>query len=118
MSIDGIPYGLISNDNAFIGGWQQRTLLTTFHADGCVANHSTACLGEPYQVIKKPDLTVMTLLSRLPGLHRVPLQMSGVPPSVKLSGMASTGASCTNVMLTRSNLEHAKKKGGRLVFFK
>ena len=103
MTIDGIPYGLISNDNSFIGGWQQRTLLTTFHADDCVANHSTACLGDPYQVIKKPDLTVMTLLSRLPDLHRIPLQMSGVPLSVKLSGMASTGSSCTSVMLSRSD---------------
>lgn len=64
-----------------------------------------------YQVVKKPDLTVMTLLSRLPGVHRVPLQMSGVPPLARLSGMASTGRSCTSVMLIRSDNTAPNKDG-------
>ena len=103
MTIDGIPYGLISNDNSFIGDWDERSLLAAFHADDCAVSKSTACLGTPYQVVKKPDLTVMTLLSRLPAAHRIPLRMSGFAPAAKLSGMASQGRSCANVMLIRSD---------------
>ena len=50
MTIDGIPYSLISNDNSFIGGWEQRTLLTTFRVDGCVSTSSTA-LGRQANVM-------------------------------------------------------------------
>lgn len=101
--IGGVPYGLISNDNSFMGSWLDRTLLTTFHADGCVTDKSeNNCFSSPYRVIKKQDLSVMTLLSRL-GLNRTSLVISGAPASARLSGVATQGVMCSTVLLTRSN---------------
>ena len=114
MTIAGQLYGLISNDNSFLGGWNQRTLLTTFHQDGCQTNGSNSCLTGAYQVIQKPDLTIMTLLTRLPALRRVPLKISGAPTDARISGMASLSSTCVNVMLIRSD-NTAPKEGDDLV---
>ena len=116
--IDGVPYSLISNDNSFTGcvqleggygdsftcdpqaqprpTWLQRTLLTTFTRTLPSGENET-------KVIKKPDLTVMSLLNRL-GPRRAPTQIA-TAPAVKSGpgGVASIGESCTSVLLYRSD---------------
>lgn len=90
--IDGVPYALLSNDNAFTGGWLERTLLTTFHKNS----------SDMYAVVKKPDLTVMGLLSRL-GQRRVHLQVSGNTSVTHIGGIASLGDVCVSIILFRSD---------------
>lgn len=112
--IDGVRYGLASNDNSFDGGWFERTLVTTF-------NNSAAASGEQfaYDVVKKPDLTVMQLLVRL-GSQRLPVNIggaganvgavatAGVAPGAPALGARSVSASsddghCLAVVLHRSD---------------
>lgn len=114
--IDGVPYALISNDNSFTGcvqmnggygdsftcdpeaqpqpTWLQRTLLTTFTSVESDGENRT-------RVIKKPDLTVMSLLNRL-GARRAPVKIAD-GAAAKLGGMAALGKVCTAVMLYRSD---------------
>jgi hypothetical protein len=126
-AIDGVPYAMLSNDNSFTGGWEQRTLLTTFTKpsqpqqqqqqqqqqggqqqgqggrdghDGYTARAYTARAGtQPrasapysnyasYAVVKKPDLSVMPLLSRL-GTRRLGLRVQGGGSEAKLGVVAS-----------------------------
>ncbi len=49
----GVNYGLLSNDNGFMGTWGQRTLVTRFRNDAGFA------------LVKKPVLNVMVLLAML-----------------------------------------------------
>lgn len=57
LLIDGLDvnYGLLSNDNGFIGTWGNRTLVTRF-------GDENEC-----EIIKKPVLNAMTLLAMLGG---------------------------------------------------
>eukprot|EP01051_Picozoa_sp_SAG22_P003454 SAG22_NODE_168_length_16723_cov_6.542409_8_plen_590_part_00 len=117
--IDGVPYALISNDNSFTGcaqlaggygdsftcdpeaqprpTWEQRTLLTTFTRTLPSDENQT-------QVIKKPDLTVMTLLNRLGARRaRIEIAAAGGAAAAKLGGVAAVGAACAAVLLYRSD---------------
>jgi L-iduronidase len=49
----GVSYGLLSNDNGFMGTWGQRTLVTRFRNDAGFA------------LVKKPVLNAMALLAML-----------------------------------------------------
>ena len=95
--IDGVVYDVLSNDNAFSGGWEERTLLTTFAPVGNISIDATL-----YAVIKKPDLTVMSLLDRL-GPSRSLLGIAGADRNTALGGVASASKACTSVLLFRSN---------------
>jgi L-iduronidase len=72
----GVHYGLLSNDNGFLGTWGHRTLLTRFaefdhidhgQADGKrdAPRFEEDMRRRRFELIKKPVLTVMTLLSLL-----------------------------------------------------
>jgi len=56
-------YGLLSNDNGFLGTWGQRTHLARFTGED----------GDMFDQIKKPVHNVMTMLSLL-GNRRLPVQ--------------------------------------------
>jgi L-iduronidase len=77
-AIDGVPFAMLSNDNSFMGGWNERTLITTF----------TKTHGGEYSVVKKPDLVVMTLMSRL-GVRRLGVQIGGGADAAQLGVIAS-----------------------------
>ena len=134
--IGGTPYALLSNDNSFTGGWLQRTLLATFNTSasaataastpvppvgkgGAATATATATGGtrELYSVVKKPDLAVMSLLTRL-GTTREHANVSvgartgggagatspaAVATRPTLGAVASRGASCVAVLLFRSD---------------
>ncbi|MBN1247016.1 MAG: glycosyl hydrolase, partial [Anaerolineae bacterium] len=72
----GVDYSLLSNDNGFLGTWGHRTLLTRFsetdHIDHGQADGQRDgprleedLLRRSFELIKKPVLNVMTLLSLL-----------------------------------------------------
>lgn len=52
----GLQYAILSNDNAFMGGWYNRTQL---------ARHAKEDMPSHFSMIKKPGFTVNTLLSLL-----------------------------------------------------
>jgi L-iduronidase len=52
----GLNYGILSNDNAFMGGWYNRTQL---------ARHANENTPSNFSMIKKPGFTVNTLLALL-----------------------------------------------------
>jgi L-iduronidase len=85
----GVDYALLSNDNGFMGTWGHRTLLTRFsesdHIDhGQADGHRDAPrleadpLRRKAELIKKPVLNAMTLLSLL-GDERCPVVGVGSP---------------------------------------
>jgi L-iduronidase len=69
------PYVLLSGDNGFMGRWGNRTLLARFGPpqpfDDGQSHHKAALLAgeeapsQPFELIKKPIMHVMTLLSLL-----------------------------------------------------
>lgn len=72
----GVHYGLLSNDNGFLGTWGHRTLFTRFaefdhidhgQADGKrdAPRFEEDVRRRRFELIKKPVFTVMTLLSLL-----------------------------------------------------
>jgi len=64
-----VNYGLLSNDNGFLGTWGNRTLLTRFGSEEELAEGR-------FELIKKPVLNAMALLAML-GDTRVPVQGAG-----------------------------------------
>ena len=116
-TIDGVHYGLASNDNSFDGGWFERTLIATLN--------NSAAAGDQfaYDVVKKPDLTVMQLLVRL-GSQRLHVRLgaisnasanvgaiatAGVAPGApergaeRATASGSDGDGCLGLMLHRSD---------------
>lgn len=73
----GVNYVIQSNDNAFMGTWGQRTHLARF-----IENDSSR-----FFLIKKPVLTVMSLMSRL-GNRR--FQVKGITSGSQNSGVIAT----------------------------
>ena len=72
----GCPYTFLSNDNGFIGRWGNRTLLARFGAvrsfDDGQSHHKPQIVSAgddvsfpPFEMIKKPVLNAMTMLSLL-----------------------------------------------------
>jgi L-iduronidase len=79
-----MPYGLLSNDNGFLGCWGQRTLLARFTDTGTEDTGQTGCknaggrfdpcLGSvPCELIKLPILNLMSILAML-GNQRLHLE--------------------------------------------
>ena len=77
----GVRYGLLSNDNGFLGTWGHRTLFTRFaefdhidHGQADGKRDAPRFEEDPrrrkFELIKKPVFTVMTLLSLL-GARRI-----------------------------------------------
>jgi len=73
---EGVDYAVLSNDNGFVGRWGHRTHLTYFgnrEIVGAQSEHKTnlAALDarranpEPFELVKKPALSVMELLGLL-----------------------------------------------------
>ncbi len=58
---EGINYGLLSNDNGFMGGWYRRTQFARFMED----NDNQVSRSEKFYLVKKPVYAVMGLLSLL-----------------------------------------------------
>ncbi len=56
-----LNYGLLSNDNGFMGDWYRRTHFARFMTD----NDDQLSGSKQFYLIKKPDYTVMSLLSLL-----------------------------------------------------
>ncbi len=54
----GVPYGLLSNDNGFVGTWGNRTLLARFGTEEELA-------AGRFELVKKPVLNAMALLAML-----------------------------------------------------
>jgi L-iduronidase len=76
--VDGLkaPYAVLSNDNGFLGRWGNRTLLARFGAPAAVddgqSHHQAHLVSNagvssfpPFELIKKPILNVMAMLSLL-----------------------------------------------------
>lgn len=70
------PYALLGNDNGFIGAWGNRTLVARFGDPGLLedgqSGHTPRIVTEngvrifpPFELIKKPVLNVMVMLSLL-----------------------------------------------------
>lgn len=105
-AIGGVAYTMLSNDNSFTGGWNERTLITTF------TNTTQASANDSgYSVIKKPDLSVMPLMNRL-GVRRIGLHVEGGADAAQLGVIASGGGggsrsvsddNCVAIMLHRSD---------------
>lgn len=76
MDAEGVEYGLLSNDNGFIGRWGHRTMLTCFgdrevraaqseHRTDLAAVEAARDAPVRFSLVKKPGLTVMEFLSLL-----------------------------------------------------
>ena len=83
----GVNYALLGNDNGFIGGWGNRTLLTRFGpADWIEDGQSGHVMKKdwarrdfatpPFTLLKKPVFSAMTLLSLL-GEERLAARCAG-----------------------------------------
>ncbi len=70
----GVDYGLLSNDNGFLGTWGHRTLVARFGE------------GDRFWLVKKPILNLMVLLAML-GERRVEVRQS--PDSDHLGALAT-----------------------------
>ncbi|MBE0653704.1 MAG: hypothetical protein IH594_07895, partial [Bacteroidales bacterium] len=57
----GVNYGMLSNDNGFMGDWYRRTHFARFIKD----NDDQLSRSEQFYLIKKPAFTVMSLLELL-----------------------------------------------------
>jgi len=68
-------FTFLSNDNGFMGGWGQRTLLARFTQEPLAAGDQDSSLTH-FELIKKPVLNVMALLSLL-GDTRCEVQGTG-----------------------------------------
>jgi L-iduronidase len=76
MDAEGVDYGVLSNDNGFIGRWGHRTHLAYFgkrelkaaqagHVYDPEAFAAIRAADQPFDLVKKPGLTVMEFLSVL-----------------------------------------------------
>ncbi|MGC9347243.1 MAG: GH39 family glycosyl hydrolase [Anaerolineae bacterium] len=94
----GVNYGLLSNDNGFLGTWGHRTLLARFstfdHIDHGqsedkrdVPRYEEDPRRRRFELIKKPIFSLMTLLSLL-GDERC--EVSGVPNVAESLGVIAT----------------------------
>jgi L-iduronidase len=74
----GVDYEILSNDNAFMGGWGNRTLFTLFggkektmaqsaHRTILPPKHEGSDGFPPFSLVKKPILNAMALLGLLEG---------------------------------------------------
>ena len=135
--IDGVPFAVLSNDNSFTaemaaddkmeaaqpGGWLIRTLIATFtkstRLGSSSSNSSSTDTGARvggddsfvYSVIKKPDLTVMSLLTKL-GNTQLPISISSGGGRAMLSGIASRSNNCATTIVFRSNDASPVEQGG------
>lgn len=100
IEAEGVDYAVLSNDNGFVGRWGHRTHLTYFgnreivgaqseHRSDLAALDARRANPEPFELIKKPALSVMELLG-LVGEQRFRLDDQGLDPDrLGLGAMAT-----------------------------
>lgn len=100
VDAEGVDYDILSNDNGFVGHWGHRTHLTYFgsrpvraaqaeHKTDIGALEARRANPEPFELIKKPALSVMELLGLL-SERRIVLDDQGLDPDrVGLGAMAT-----------------------------
>lgn len=87
---EGVDYEVLSNDNGFVGHWGHRTHLTYFgnrpvraaqaeHKTDIAALEARRANPEPFELVKKPALSVMELLGLL-SERRFRLDEQGLDP--------------------------------------
>jgi len=92
----GVNYAMLSNDNGFVGSWGRRTMMARFglEEDKKAQHEYEFTLDElkenpkrrKFAMVKKPVLSVMTMLSML-GTERLPIRSDS--PSSSLGVMAT-----------------------------
>lgn len=96
----GVNYAMLSNDNGFMGRWGQRTHLAYFgtrqfhsaqrdHQTDLAALASRRADPTPFDMIKKPALSVMELLSQL-GTERLAVTGTTLTPDADGLGLIAT----------------------------
>ncbi len=121
-----VPYAVLSNDNGFIGRWGHRTHLAYFGERAITAaqaDHVTdlAALADrranpkPFELIKKPALSVMELLGLL-GDDRLPVAADGLDPDRDgIGAMATRLASGDLAILIYYSVDRIWQSGRRRI---
>jgi L-iduronidase len=97
---EGVDYEVLSNDNGFVGHWGHRTHLTYFgkrpvraaqaeHKTDIAALEARRAEPEPFDLVKKPALSVMELLGLL-SERRFDLSGQGLDPDRSGLGAIAT----------------------------
>lgn len=121
----GVSYGLLSNDNGFLGQWGQRTLLARFgpldYVDKGQAGEERA---EPrrsenesrrrFAFIQKPVFHAMTLLSLL-GEQRCKTALSGAPRNAGVGVIAARSNEGPLAVLVYHSRDEIMMSGGEKV---
>ncbi|TCR67673.1 glycosyl hydrolase [Bosea sp. BK604] len=90
VDAEGVDYDILSNDNGFVGHWGHRTHLTYFgnrpvkpaqaeHKTDIAALEARRANPEPFELVKKPALSVMELFGLL-SERRFRLDDQGLDP--------------------------------------
>jgi L-iduronidase len=103
---EGVDYEVLSNDNGFVGHWGHRTHLTYFgkrpvraaqaeHKTDIAALEARRAEPEPFDLVKKPALSVMELLGLLSD-RRFDLGGQGLDPDRNGLGAIATALGGTD----------------------
>jgi L-iduronidase len=119
---EGVDYDVLSNDNGFIGRWGHRTHLAYFggrEIKAAQAEHRTdhAALAklmaseEPFDLVKKPGLTVMELLSALKTQRLAVSAEPALSPDTDGLGLIATGAADGVAVLLYNSVDRIWRSG-------
>jgi L-iduronidase len=97
---EGVNYGVLSNDNGFIGRWGQRTHLCYFgqreilaaqaeHRTDISALDARIAAPKPFELVKKPALSAMELMALL-GEERLAVKGDALDPDMDGLGALAT----------------------------
>jgi L-iduronidase len=101
IDAEGVNYDVLSNDNGFIGRWGHRTHLAYFgnrEIKAAQAEHrydpdafaTLRAAEQPFDLVKKPGLTVMELLSVLGGERACVTAEPALEPDISGLGIMAT----------------------------
>ncbi|WP_342361874.1 GH39 family glycosyl hydrolase [Terrarubrum flagellatum] len=122
---ESVNYGLLSNDNGFMGGWGHRTHLTYFgkrafrlaqseHKTDLGALDCRVEVDEPFDLVKKPALSVMELLALL-GDKKLAVAGDALNPDENGLGLVATGTKGGAAALLYNSVDRIWQSGERQV---